>query len=88
MRIIGLDDGGSNEDPYEELIKVAGYCGVSLKRNNISVETKFYLVEISGFSRSASILFSSLLEQNKQSKVNYRHYWREADDMASLQKWR
>ena len=25
MRILGLDDGGSNEDPYEEVIKVAGY---------------------------------------------------------------
>ena len=37
MRIVVLDDGGSNEDPYKEGIKVAGYCGVSLKGDNISV---------------------------------------------------
>ena len=37
VRIVGLDDGGSNEDPYEEVIKVAAYSGVSLKREDISV---------------------------------------------------
>ena len=37
MRIVGLDDGSSNEDPYEEVIKVAGYSGLSLKRDSISV---------------------------------------------------
>ena len=37
VRLVGLDDGGSNEDSYEALTKVAGYRGVSLKRNNISV---------------------------------------------------
>ena len=37
VRIVGLDDGGSNEDPYEEVIKVACYCGVNVKRDDISV---------------------------------------------------
>ena len=37
VRIVGLDDGSSNEYPYQEVIKMAGYCRVSLKRDVISV---------------------------------------------------
>ena len=37
MRIVGLDDGGSFVDPYEEKIKVAGYTEVSMKTDGISI---------------------------------------------------
>ena len=35
--MVGLDDEVSNEDQYEEVIKVASYCGVRLKTDDILV---------------------------------------------------
>ena len=37
VRIVGLDDGGNNEDPYEDVITVVEYCGESLKGVKIRV---------------------------------------------------
>ena len=37
IRIVGLEDGGNTEDPYQEVVKVAQYCGVKLQKEDISI---------------------------------------------------
>ena len=87
VRIVGLDDGGCNEDPCDEVINVAGLSGESFEREDIKVCHRLLFRNgdkrplIAGFVRREKKIKLMRNKKNKQSQSAKIYL---IDDVTSL----